>query len=243
MARPWLRIAHRGASGDAPEHTRPAFARALDAGVDMIELDVQLSRDHRLVVMHDLEVTRTTNGHGPVRDHSLAEIQRLDAGSWFGPQFAGEPGLGLDDVIDIVGTRARLNVEVKAPPADWDTLAANLIGTLRERGLLESTVISCFEMQALETVRAASAEARLGVLWQAPDLTAAWAAAQALRATSIHPYWMLVSPQVIDAAHARGLEVLTWTVNDVAAMRALIAQGIDGIISDFPTRFAAVGTG
>jgi glycerophosphoryl diester phosphodiesterase len=241
MARPWLRIAHRGASGEAPEHTRPAFVRALDAGVDMIELDVQLSRDHRLVVMHDLDVARTTSGHGPVRDHTLVELQRLDAGGWFGPQFAGESVLGLDEVIEIVGTRARLNVEVKAPPADWDALASNLLGTLRESGLLESTVISCFDMQALAAVRAQAAEARLGVLWQSPDFTAAWESAQELRAASVHPYWMLVSPQVIDAAHARGLEVLTWTVNDVAAMRALIAQGIDGIISDFPTRFADAG--
>jgi glycerophosphoryl diester phosphodiesterase len=240
MARPWLRIAHRGASGDAPEHTRPAFARAVDAGVDMIELDVQLSRDHRLVVMHDLDLARTTNGQGTVRDHTLAELQRLDAGSWFGPQFAGEPVLSLDEVIDIVATRARLNVEVKAPAADWAPLAANLIAMLRARGVLEATVISSFEMQALATVRAEASDARLGVLWQSPDLDAAWAAAQELRATSIHPYWMLASPQVIETAHARGLEVLTWTVNDVAVMRTLVEHGIDGIISDFPTRFAGL---
>jgi glycerophosphoryl diester phosphodiesterase len=241
MSRPWLRIAHRGASGDAPEHTRPAFVQALAAGVDMIELDVQLSRDQRLVVMHDLDVARTTGGHGPVRDHTLAELQRLDAGSWFAPQFAGERVLSLDEVIAIVGTRARLNVEVKAPPADWSPLAARLIGTLRDRGLLESTVISCFEMDALAAVRAEADEARLGVLWQSPDFVPAWEWAQRLRAVSVHPHWMLVSAEVIDAAHARGLEVLTWTVNDLAVMRTLVAQGIDGIISDFPGRFAEVG--
>jgi hypothetical protein len=149
MGREWLRIAHRGASGSLPEHTRPAFERALDLGVDMIELDVQLSRDGVLVVLHDLDLQRTTGVAGAVRTRSFAEIKTLDAGGWYGAQFSGQPVLSLDEVIDIVGTRARLNVEVKAPVIDWPVLATTLTGTLRRRGLLDASVISCFGPAAL----------------------------------------------------------------------------------------------
>src|SRR5215468_1737197 len=99
MNQPWLRIAHRGASGTAPELTRSAFERALAIGVDMIELDVQFSRDLELVVFHDVELQRTTSGRGLVREHEFAELKRLDAGSWFGSSFAAERVLSLKEVI------------------------------------------------------------------------------------------------------------------------------------------------
>jgi len=169
----WLRIAHRGASGSAPEHTRPAFERALELGVDMIELDVQLSRDGQLVVIHDYDLQRTTGASGAVREWSFADIKRLDAGTWFGVPFAGEHVLSLDEVIDIVGTRARLNVEIKAPEADWSALAATLTGTLQRRGVLDETIISCFEPAALAAVRHCTPTARLGVLWQQTEFGAA----------------------------------------------------------------------
>lgn len=239
MAGRWLRIGHRGASGSAPEHTGAAFRRALDLGVDMIELDVQLSRDEELVVMHDLELERTTNGRGAVRDHTLAELKALDAGSWFGPQFAGEAILTLSEVFALIGTAARLNVEVKAPSADWPLLAPRLIDTLDRYQAIGSTIISCFEPDALVTVREHSDRARLGLLWQNSDVADAWRWAKEIHAISFHPLWLLVSVDIVRAAHDRGLDVLTWTVNDLAAMRALVQQGVDGIISDFPERLRA----
>jgi len=240
MSQPWLRIAHRGASGCAPEHTRPAFERALELGVDMIELDVQLTRDGALVVLHDLDLRRTTNGVGPVRERSLAEIKSLDAGAWYGASYTAQPVLSLDEVIDIVGARARLNVEVKAPEADWLALAPALTGTLRRRGLLDATIISCFEPAALAVVRAQAAAARLGLLWQQTNFAQAWEWARRLDAVSFHPYWMLVSEDVVNEAHGYGLQVLTWTVNEVETMRELVRCGVDGIISDHPECFSAV---
>ena len=240
MSQRWLRIAHRGASGSAPEHTRAAFEHALDCGVDMIELDVQLSRDGALVVIHDLDLQRTTNAAGAVRERSFAEIKTLDAGAWYGPQFAGQRVLSLDEVIDIVGMRARLNVELKAPEADWPLLATTLTGTLRGRGLLEGTIISCFEPPALAVVYECDAAARLGLLWQHTEFAQAWEWARRLGAVSFHPHWLLVSTGLVDAAHACGLQVLTWTVNDGGTMRELLRLGVDGIISDHPERFPAV---
>jgi len=235
-----LRIAHRGASGSAPEHTRPAFERALELGVDMIELDVQLSRDGELIVIHDLDLERTTSGHGCVRAHDLAHLTSLDAGSWFGSRFAGQRLLSLEDVVGIIGARARLNVEVKAPAADWGRLAPQLTAMLRLHGLLESTVISSFETGALAAVRAEAADARIGLLWQNADFVDAWRWTSGLRATSLHPHWMLVSPELVSTAHGHGLQVLVWTVNDPAVMQRLVGLGVDGIMSDFPERFAEV---
>jgi len=242
MAARWLRIAHRGASGLAPEHTRSAFQRALALGVDMIELDVQLSRDDELVVMHDLELERTTSGQGLVRAHDLVDLKRLDAGSWFGPTFVGEPVLSLDDVLALVIGRARLNVEIKAPAADWPVLVPRLAAALRARGAFDSTVISCFEPEALQAVRVYAAHARLGLLWQHTDFSDAWRWAGELRATSIHPYWMLVSADTVRTAAEKELDVIVWTVNEPDAMRHLIDLGVGGIISDFPDRFATVAS-
>lgn len=241
MNRPWLRIAHRGASGEAPEHTRAAFVRALDYGVDMIELDVHLARDGALVVIHDDDLARTTNGAGCVREQDLAGLRTLDAGAWFGPTFAGEPILTLDEVIALVGGRARLNVELKSPQPDWGDQAVRLADLLRRTGLMGSTVVSCFDPEALAALRDVAPEARLGLLWAHTDVAAAWDWARRLGAISFHPHWTLAAEETVAAAHERQLQVLVWTVNDVAVMEGLLAVGVDGIISDFPGRFSELG--
>ncbi|MFQ5666475.1 MAG: glycerophosphodiester phosphodiesterase [Candidatus Binatia bacterium] len=240
MSRRWLRIAHRGASGSAPEHTRAAFVRALALGVDMIELDVQLTRDQQLVVMHDVDLGRTTTGRGPVHEHDLNALTALDAGSWFGSDFTGERVLSLEDVIALIGGRARLNVEMKAAFSSWPALASRLVETLRACDLLDSTIVSCFAPPALLAVREQASQVRLGLLWDRPNLADAWEWARKLRAASIHPHWRLVSADLVRKAAAQGLKVLAWTVNDVTTMRRLVRQGVQGIMSDFPERFAEI---
>ena len=113
---------------------------------------------------------------------------------------------------------------------------------LRRRGLTEGTIISCFEPAALAIVHECDAAARLGLLWQHTEFAQAWEWAHRLQAVSFHPYWMLVSTEVVDAAHARGLQVLTWTVNEVGAVRELVRLGVDGIISDHPERLRDAAT-
>lgn len=241
MPRPWLRIAHRGASGEAPEHTRAALLRAIGYGVDMIEVDVHLSRDGELVVIHDADLGRTTNGAGAVREHDWAMLRTLDAGAWFDPAFAGERLLVLEEVVALVAGRARLNVEVKAPPPDWPVLAERLAAVLRANDGLRGAIVSCFDPRALRVLREVAPEASLGLLWAHPDVEPAWEWVRALQAVSFHPHWTLATAAVIDRAHRLGLQVLVWTVNDVGDMRRLVAEGVDGIISDFPERFGAVG--
>lgn len=230
----YLRIAHRGAAGTRPELTRPAFERALELGVDMIELDVQLTRDGQLVVLHDRTLGRTVAGSGAVRERTLAELQGLDAGGWFDARWAGARVPSLAEVLGWTAGRAELNVEIKSPESDWAATAAALVALLGASGRLERTIISSFQMGALAAVRARSAAARLGVLWQTTDFDPMWAEAEALGAVAVHPLWSLVDAGFVAAARARGRRVLVWTVNDPQAIAELVALGVDGIISDFP---------
>ena len=237
----YLRIAHRGAAGTRPELTRPAFERALEIGVDMIELDVQLTRDGQLVVLHDRRLGRTVAGDGPVRERTLAELQALDAGSWFDPRWAGATVPSLADVLSWTAGRAELNVEIKSPPEDWEATAAALVTLLAGTGRLGGTIVSSFQMGALAAVRARDAAARLGVLWQTTDFDPMWAEAEALAAVAVHPLWSLVDAEFVAEARARGRQVLVWTVNDADSIAELVALGVDGIISDFPERLPRQG--
>lgn len=237
----YLRIAHRGAAGTRPELTRPAFERALEIGVDLIELDVQLTRDRRLAVLHDRQLGRTVAGQGPVRERTLAELQGLDAGSWFDPRWAGATVPSLDEVLAWTAGRAELNVEIKSPQHDWVATAEALLALLSAAGRLPRTIISSFQMGALAEVQARSRAARLGVLWQTTDLDLMWAEAEALEAVSVHPLWSLVDEDLIAEARRQGRQVIVWTVNDADTMADLIALGVGGIISDFPERLPRRG--
>jgi glycerophosphoryl diester phosphodiesterase len=239
----FLRIGHRGAAGTRPELTIPAFTRALDLGVDLIELDVQLTRDRQLVVLHDRQLGRTVRGEGPVRERSLAELMALDAGAWFDARWAGAGVPSLEQVVELTRGRAELNVEIKSPPSDWEGTAEALLALLTRHGRLPTTIISGFEHDALQAVRTRSVAARIGVLWQHADLEPMWCAAAALGAMAVHPHWGLIDEAVVVEAHQRGLQVLAWTVNDPDAMAELARLGVDGLISDFPERLRAVGGG
>lgn len=240
MHNDWLRVAHRGASGSAPEHTRKAFLRALEIGVDMIELDVQASADGELVVIHDFDLERTTSGRGAVREHSLAALRQLDAGGWFGSEFRDERVLTLAEVFDLIGDHAALNVEVKPIAGDEQHVATELVRLLRRLDRIDSTIVSCFDFDVLRIIRGIDDAVSLGLLTHDPELTTVWATARDLRARSVHPYWALVTPVMMASAREAGLRVIPWTVNDVAVMAELLRCGVDGIISDFPERFRLI---
>ena len=114
---PWI-IAHRGFQKNYPENTLIAFQAAMDAGVQMIELDVSLSRDRKPIVIHDATLARTTNGHGPVHDYTLEELKQLDAGSWYHPDFAGQRLPELAEVLELVDGRVITNIEIKSKFCD-----------------------------------------------------------------------------------------------------------------------------
>lgn len=225
-----LNIAHRGASGRFPENTLRAFNAAIDAGVQMCELDVQLTSDGALVVIHDETVERTTDGNGAVRAMTLVQLKRLDAGVRFRTEFKGERVPTLEEVMTLAEGRCGLNIEIKSAGVEH-----KVCELIVRRGALATAMISSFDWDALAVVRHFEPRMRVGLLasqWPARLVGAAFE----LKAESINPRANMVTEDLCIAAHERNLSVYTWTVDEPVEMRRLIAFGVDGIMTNFPER-------
>jgi glycerophosphoryl diester phosphodiesterase len=234
MRRGVLNIAHRGASGDFPENTLLAFDAAIEAGAAMCELDVQVTADGVLVVIHDDTLERTTDGDGRVATLAVAELQRLDAGRWRGPQFARERVPTLREVLDHVSGRCALNVELKA-----DGIAAAACELIRERHAGDSILISSFDSDAIAEVRRIAPKIKTGLL-ASRRAGSALGMASSMHATAINPRTDLVDRDLCMDAHRRGLKVYAWTVDDPAEMIRLVGAGVDGIMTNYPARLRAL---
>ncbi|MBC7252060.1 MAG: glycerophosphodiester phosphodiesterase [Anaerolineae bacterium] len=232
-----LNFAHRGASAYAPANTLSAFRLAAELGADGVELDVQLSRDGEVVVIHDFTVDATTNGSGPVAHKTLAELQALDAGSWFDPAFAGEHIPTLQEVMDAVGHRLLLNIEIKLPFTLRNTgLEAEVVRLIEDNNLLSRVIVSSFHPLALRRVKALNRRIPTGLLYahNLPIyLRRAWFA-PLVPHEARHPDFTLVTPAYVRTMKARGYRINVWTVDDPTEMRRLLALGVDAIITNRP---------
>ena len=234
-------IAHRGLSCKYPDNTLVAFRKAAEAGADFIELDVQTSCDGHLVVIHDTTVDRTTDGAGPVRNLTLKALQRLDAGSWFSPEFRGERIPTLRETVDMLKeTRVKLCIEVKGrDAAEAEETVARTLRLVSEHDLLERCVLTSFKPEALS--RAKALQPLVPTALDPDDKTAftPWElCAQVLSAGANilslrHDY---LTPELVDEVRARGIPVWAWTVNREEDMRRAIAAGVDAILTDDPER-------
>lgn len=231
-----LNIAHRGASGHYPENTLAAFAAAIEMSVAMCELDVHLTRDGIAVVIHDATVARTTNTIGVVAAMTLTELQRADAGIRSGRQFAGQRIPTLDEVFCLAAGRCGLNIELKG--AGTEAAVCELINT---HDAITTSLISSFDWAMLARVREIDSRIRLGLL--AKDRPQHLLdTASVMRAYAINPHVDMVDDNLCAAAHARGLKLYAWTCDDPRGMRRLIADGADGIMTNYPERLQVVLT-
>jgi glycerophosphoryl diester phosphodiesterase len=232
-----LAIAHRGASGYAPENTLAAFRRAVAQGVTFIETDLHLTRDAHFVAIHDETLERTTTGKGSIQQLTLAEVRRLDAGSWFASEFIGERVPTLEEILEF----ARKNdvvfyLELK-PSGFWGGEHA-LISALRESGEIARSVIISFDPVILAGLRKIDPTLMTGLVYDGQvenvlDKTVEIGARQvAVRGD-------LVTPNFLREARKRDLQVVCWTINSPAHMRLLVAAGVDGIMSDYPDRLVS----
>jgi glycerophosphoryl diester phosphodiesterase len=226
-----LGVAHRGASREAPENTLAAFRRALKAGAAAVECDVQRTRDGRLVVIHDQTVDRTTNGRGPVVSLTFDECRRLDAGAWFGSAFAGERIPSLDEVLDLLRGQALVFLEIKHGPMFYEGIEAQVGEALRRHGMEHAALVMSFDHPAVRTMREVAADVATAIIYRA-RLGDVAAAARAVGADALCPEWRLVSGDVVADAHAAGLGVFPWTIDEEAAMRRCLAAGCDGVTSN-----------
>jgi glycerophosphoryl diester phosphodiesterase len=231
-----LNFAHRGASRRAPENTLVAFSAAAELGADGIEFDVQLSQDGTAVVIHDFILETTTNGQGPVRDRTLAELKGLDAGSRFNPAFADERIPTLQEVIDAVGNRLLLNIELKTASLRDEGLAAAVVRTVEANDLLEQVVVSSFSPLEVWRVKRLNPQIPIGMLY-APDLPfllrRPWLR-HVIRPEALHPFYATVDAAYVRWAKGQGYRVHTWTVDEPEEMRRLVQAGVDAIITNQP---------
>ena len=230
-----LNIAHRGASGTSPENTLAAFRAAIAAGAAMCELDVQVTLDHALVVIHDETVDRTTDGQGAVKEMTLAELKRLDAGVRFSATAPrGEPIPTLDEVFAVTAGKCALNIELKSGEVEKE-----VVFLMRKWKALETSMISSFDWGRLARMREHEVAVRIGVLAE-KNVPRMLDAAARLSAYAINPRFDLVTRELCDMAHARALKVLVWTVDAPELMRLLIGWGVDGIMTNYPARLREV---
>ena len=232
-----LVIAHRGASGHAPENTLAAFRKAVSLGAAFIETDLQLSRDAHFVAIHDETVSRTTGGQGAVKDLTLAELRTLDAGSWFGSEFTGERIPTLEEILDFSKKYdAVFYLELK-PSGTWGGEHA-LIGALRESTEIPRAVVISFDSAILESLRKIEPTLMTGLLYDG-QIEKPVDRAVEIGARQLAVRGDLVTPALLAEARSKDLQVVCWTVNHPAHMRLLIDAGVDGIMSDYPDRLVA----
>lgn len=234
-----LNIAHRGASAHAPENTLPAFAAALEAGADALELDIHMAADGALVVIHDSTLERTTNGRGLVRVRTLADLKRLDAGAWFGPAFGGARVPALGEVVALARGRVRLFVEIKGGSDFYPGIESAVVRCLKEGGVLPDAVLMSFDHPALLAVRAAAPEAETAALLGGRPADAPGVAAAA-RAGALALEHQLVTARERAVTAAAGLRLYAWTADEETEMRRLAKLGVDGIITNDPARLRRV---
>jgi glycerophosphoryl diester phosphodiesterase len=241
-ANPWRRsaplvVAHRGQRATRPEQTLEAYRFAIELGCEAIECDVQRTRDGRLVMLHDLTLDRTTDGHGRIADHIWDEVRGLDAGSWFDPAFRETRLPTLEEAIELAEAASiPLCIEIKGSADDAPRTAVDVARLLRDRGLLDRMFMSSFDHAAL-----AAATRDVGRILLAPerlpeagpsDPATAVAQARALGATALQHRWEDLTSEVVEALHDADVAVWAWPVDSQEAIAHSVAVGADGMIGD-----------
>ncbi len=227
-------IAHRGASKQAPENTMSAFKKALELGAGGIETDVHLSADGYLVIIHDEQVDRTSDGKGLVKSMTLEQLKTLDFGSWFSPGFSGERIPELDDLLQLLSNwDGLLNIELKNGPVFYPGIEQAVASAVRKYKLTNRTIISSFNHYSLVEIRRIDPEIKTAPLYMA-GLYEPWEYARRMGATAIHPLFYNIVPEVMKGCKLNNIMVNPFTVDQPEQIKAMAAAGVDGIITNVP---------
>ena len=227
-------FAHRGVSSQAPENTMEAFELAAALGADGIEMDVQFTKDRRVVILHDELIDRTSNGTGAVRDWLWDDLRGLDFGAWYGAQFAGVRIPLLEDLLPLVRMKGmRLNIELKTNSYRYPGLEEAVIELVRAHDVHDAIMISSFNHYSVMQYKALDPSAYTGVLLSS-SLVEPWEYAGRLGVQAIHPRYQSVEQEMVTRCHERGIEINTYTVDDPAEKDKLRGLGVDCIITNRP---------
>ena len=219
---------HRGAAKLEPENTLLSMQKAIDLGVDQIEIDVHLTRDQHLVVIHDVTVDRTTDGDGTIADFTLAEVKQLDAGK-------GERIPTLQEVIDLVRGKVILQIELKGPGT-----AEPVIEAVKQNNLENGVLLTSFVHDRLREARQLNPNLRLGALWATPPPDACEQAID-MGAEAIHIQHLNIDADLVQKAHAHGLQIRAWNPDTIEEIQRVMDFGVDAIGSNRPDLLIAIG--
>jgi glycerophosphoryl diester phosphodiesterase len=231
-------IAHRGATGYAPENTIAGFDLAVDMKADYIEIDVQRSKDGELVVIHDTTVDRTTDGTGKVGDLTFDYLRSLDAGSWKGEQFAGEPIPTFEEILDRYHGKVGILIELKAPEL-YPGIEEQVADKIKERNLdkpqNEKIIIQSFNFDSMKTMDRLLPKVPIGVLTsKRADTTAEALQEFSAYADWFNPSYGIVTKELVNQVHTLGMQIGSWTVRSQEAADFLFEMEVDAIITDYP---------
>jgi glycerophosphoryl diester phosphodiesterase len=239
-----LIFAHRGARGYAPENTMTAFRQAITRKADGIELDVQLTKDRQLVICHDHNINRTSNGSGWIKDFTLAELKTLDFGSWFAPTFTGESIPTFEEFFTwYVTTPLLLNIEIKNGPVVYEGIEEQLINIMnsicpKDFDVYNRVIISSFYHSSLVKIKQIDSQLKTGVLFDDHPVDVL-SLIQQTNADYLHPHWHYLDRNWVEAAHEAGIGVNSYTINTQEEFDFCYAKNIDGLFSDYPDRFTS----
>lgn len=230
-----LVIAHRGASGHAPENTMAAFRRALEMGAKAIEFDVHQTLDHELVVAHDDDLRRCGKDKRRMRNlHWEGEGETVDVGAWFDPRFKGERMPLLSELFDLVPPSVEMHLEIKHGSSVYPGIEERVVDFLHHRGALMRTLVSSFDHAALYSIRSLDEKVRIGYLLGLTTLKTAFREMKELSAESLNLSIRQTTARAVKAAHERNHKVLVYTVNTPADRDRLAKLGVDGIFCNYP---------
>lgn len=229
----------------APENTLAAVERALDLGVDLVEIDVHVTRDGQVVVLHDATVDRTTDGRGAVRDMTLPEVRRLHAGLWFDPPFADARIPTLEEVLDLTRKRALLLIEIKARG-----ISEQVVEAIQDLRATEDVILQSFHPASVRQARelerripAALLVGRVPVGHTRGRGRSLVKKALKVGANALALSYHAATPSLVDEVHRRAMSLWVWTVDEEIAMQKMVQIGADGIITNHPERLHRLLTG
>jgi len=219
---------HRGNPDEFPENTLASFRSAIELGVDVIECDIHRSEDGGLPVIHDHLLDRTSDGSGLVRDYTMAELKRLDAGSWKDPRFKGEHIPSLDEVLAVARGKVGVAIEIKNLPLPYAGIEGTLVRAIMDAGMIDDVVVISFDHRSIKRVAELEPKILTGVLEAARPVDILRVMDDA-EADVFCPHWAAIEPETAAELHAAGKLIGVWTVDDVFALtwaKALPANAI-----------------
>lgn len=227
--------AHRGYSGRYPENTMLAFREAAKTGTDGIELDVQLTKDGHVVIIHDETIDRTTDGTGCVKDYTLEELRKFNAAANWNGQFGFEPIPTFEEYCEwAAGEKLITNIEIKSGVYYYESIEEKTLELVRKYGLSDRVIFSSFLHSSISILRELAPDIPCGALVEHEGLHNSGYYCNKMGYQAFHPGWKCLPKEDVDSCKKYGIELNVWTVNDMDVLERLVEWGVDGLITNYP---------